>query len=47
MRVIVTVVLVLALAWMLMKYLDNQPKQVPRPIGVALEEPGEPEVVLH
>ena len=47
MRVIATIVLVLVLAWMLMNYLDNLPKPVPRPIEAELTEPREPEAVLQ
>lgn len=39
MRVIATIILVLVLAWMLMNYIDNQPKPTPRRIQAELTEP--------
>ena len=47
MRVIATIVLVFVLAWMLVNYVDNQPKQRPRPVETDLTEPGAPEAVLQ
>jgi hypothetical protein len=39
MRVIATILLVLVIAWMLVKYMDNQPKPPPRPVEVEFTEP--------
>ena len=47
MRLIATIVLVLVLAWMLVNYVDNQPKQRPRPVETDLTEPRAPEAVLQ
>lgn len=46
MRVIATIILVLALAWMLMNYMESRPEPPQRPVEAELTEPGNPEPVL-
>jgi len=47
MKAILTIIFILVAAWMLVKYLDNQPARPVQPVGVDLEEPRGPEPVLQ